>query len=393
MAKKKKRYFGTIEKLKTGWRMRVTVGYNEKGTPIRVPRFTTTKNAAQREKELAAFIDELEKTGYTAPSNLTFREFVETEWLVKHVPANLSYDTGHDYYEQIKRRIYPVLGGVALSKITTLQIVNLIDDLQKSGKRLEDSDNKRGVKDKPLSAHSIRNIYYALSSVLEVARKWRVISVNPAKGVDLPSRKKRAHTIYQGESLEQMYEALKTEPLQFQVMIYIAVVTGCREAELVALERKHIDELSNKILFEQTIIDVVGEGVRVVSDTKNSVFGKVDIPQWLTDLIIQYLQDVEPGEGAWAGHHFLFADETGKPKRPDSVYQRWRRFMERHHLPRIRFHDLRHTSATLLISQGEHIKVVQERLRHKSMITTADTYAHVLQETHKKAAESFKKPF
>ncbi|WP_311775719.1 tyrosine-type recombinase/integrase [Listeria booriae] len=59
----------------------------------------------------------------------------------------------------------------------------------------------------------------------------------------------------------------------------------------------------------------------------------------------------------------------------------------------IRFHDLRHTSATLLISQGEHIKVVQERLRHKSMITTADTYAHVLQETHKKAAESFKKPF
>ncbi|WP_277620200.1 tyrosine-type recombinase/integrase [Listeria cornellensis] len=58
-----------------------------------------------------------------------------------------------------------------------------------------------------------------------------------------------------------------------------------------------------------------------------------------------------------------------------------------------RFHDLRHTSATLLIAQGQHIKVVQERLRHKSMVTTADTHAHVLQETHKKAADSFKKPF
>ncbi|MBC1230495.1 site-specific integrase [Listeria booriae] len=390
---KKQRYFGNIEKLKTGWRMRVTVGYNENGTPIRRSKTTKTKSAAQREKELMAFIDDLEKNGYEAPQKLTLKEFVENEWLPKFATKSLSYDTRHDYHEHLKRRIYPVLGGTQLAKITTLQIVHLIDDLQKEGKRLEDKDNKRGIKDKPLSAHSIRNIYYALNSVLNVAKQWKVIMTNPAKDVNLPKRKKRPHTIYQGEGLDKMYEGLSKEPLQMQVLIYIAVVTGCREAELVALEEKHINVKENKIRFEQTIIDVVGEGVKVVQDTKNSVIGSVDIPQWLTDLIVEYLQDVESGTGKWEGHKFLFADIEGKPKRPDSIYQRWTRFTKRYSLPHIRFHDLRHTSATLLISQGEHIKVVQERLRHKSMITTADTYAHVLQETHKKAAESFKKPF
>ncbi|HBJ8545850.1 site-specific integrase [Listeria monocytogenes] len=393
MAQKKQRYFGTIEKLKTGWRMRVTVGYAANGTPTRIPRFTSTKNAAEREKELMRFIDELQKNGYVAPQNLVLREFVENEWLPKYASSQLSYDTMHDYHEHLKRRIYPVLGGVQISKITTLQIVNLIDGLQKSGKRLEDKSNNRGIKEKPLSAHSIRNIYYALNSVLSVALKWQVISSNPAKGVSLPSRKKRVPTIYQGDTLERMYEVLKKEPLQMQIMIYIAVVAGCREAELVALEAKHIDFKENRILFEQTIVDVVGEGVTVVLDTKNSVEGWVDIPQWLTDLITEYLTLTEPGTGEWAGYHFLFADETGKPKRPDSVYQRWVRFTKRYNLPHIRFHDLRHTSASLLISKGEPIKVVQERLRHKSMITTADTYAHILQETHRKAADSFEKPF
>lgn len=390
---KKQRYFGSIEKLKTGWRMSVTVGYNEKGNPIRVRRMTKSKSGAQREKELIAFIDELEKNGYEAPQKLTLKEFVENEWLPKYAVKNLSYDTRHDYHEHLKRRVYPVLGGTQLAKITTLQIVHLIDDLQKEGKRMEDKDNKRGIKDKPLSPHSIRNIYYALNSVLKVAKQWKVIMANPAKDVNLPKRKKRPHTIYQGEGLDKMYEGLMQEPLQMQVMINITLVTGCREAELVALEEKHIKVDENRIRFEQTIIDVVGEGVRVESGTKNNVEAYVDIPQWLTDLIVEYLQDVEPGTGKWAGHKFLFADLDGRPKRPDSIYQRWTRFTKRYKLPHIRFHDLRHTSATLLISQGEHIKVVQERLRHKSMVTTADTYAHVLQETHRKAADSFKKPF
>lgn len=381
----KKRYFGTIEKLKTGWRLRVTVGYNENGRPIRRSKMTKTKNAKEREKELNRFIDELEKNGYEAPSKLTFKEFVENEWLPKHAQRHLAYKTYNEYHSQIKRRLYPAIGGVQLDKISTIQIVNLIDKLQKPDSNL--------ITGKVLSARTIRNIYFALSSVLETAVEWKVLTANPAKGIKLPKTKKRPPTIYTPEDINNLDKALAKEPIQMQAMIYTALITGCREAELAALEWKHIDFIENEITFEQTAIMVVGEGVKIKPGTKNGETGKVDIPTWLSALLESYKPSSLPGTGEWTGHHFLFADQTGKPFRPDSYYQRWKRLTERHGLPSIRFHDLRHTSATLLLNSGLDIKVIQERLRHKSFNTTADIYSHVLKEKQQEAANTFKNPF
>lgn len=381
----KKRYFGSIEKLKTGWRLRVTVGYNENGRPIRRSKMTKTKNAKEREKELNRFIDDLEKNGYEAPSKLTFKEFVENEWLPKHAQRHLAYKTYNEYHSQIKRRLYPAIGGVQLDKISTIQIVNLIDKLQKPDSNL--------ITGEVLSARTIRHIYFALSSVLETAVEWKVLTANPAKGIKLPKIKKRPPTIYTPEDITQLDKALAKEPIQMQAMIYIALITGCREAELAALEWKHIDFIENEITFEQTAIMVVGEGVRIKPGTKNGETGKVDIPTWLSALLESYKPLSLPGTGEWTGHHFLFADPTGKPFRPDSYYQRWKRLTERHGLPSIRFHDLRHTSATLLLNNGLDIKVIQERLRHKSFNTTADIYSHVLKEKQQEAANTFKNPF
>lgn len=385
MMANKKRYFGSIEKLKTGWRLRVTVGYNENGRPIRRSKMTKTKNAKEREKELNRFIDDLEKNGYEAPSKLTFKEFVENEWLPKHAQRHLAYKTYNEYHSQIKRRLYPAIGGVQLDKISTIQIVNLIDNLQKPDSNL--------ITGEVLSARTIRHIYFALSSVLETAVEWKVLTANPAKGIKLPKIKKRPPTIYTPEDITQLDKALAKEPIQMQAMIYIALITGCREAELAALEWKHIDFIENEITFEQTAIMVVGEGVRIKPGTKNGETGKVDIPTWLSALLESYKPLSLPGTGEWTGHHFLFADPTGKPFRPDSYYQRWKRLTERHGLPSIRFHDLRHTSATLLLNNGLDIKVIQERLRHKSFNTTADIYSHVLKEKQQEAANTFKNPF
>ncbi|HAA3128503.1 tyrosine-type recombinase/integrase [Listeria seeligeri] len=381
----KKRYVGSIEKLKTGWRLRVTVGYNEKGTPIKRSKMTKTKSAKEREKELNRFIEELERNGYEAPSKLTFKEFVEKEWLPKHAQRHLAYKTYNEYYSQIKRRLYSEIGGIQLNKLSTLQIVNLIDKLQKPDANL--------VTGEVLSARTVRHIYFALSSVLETAVEWKVLTANPAKGIKLPKIKKRPPSIFTPENVAQLDRALAKEPIQMQAMIYIALVTGCREAELAALEWKHIDFVENEILFEQTAITIVGEGVSIKSETKNGETGRVDIPTWLSALLENYRPLTLPGTGDWAGHHFLFADSNGKPFRPDSYYQRWKRLIERHDLPSIRFHDLRHTSATLLLNSGLDIKVIQERLRHKSFNTTADIYSHVLKEKQQEAANTFKNPF
>ncbi|UOQ47253.1 tyrosine-type recombinase/integrase [Gracilibacillus caseinilyticus] len=90
----------------------------------------------------------------------------------------------------------------------------------------------------------------------------------------------------------------------------------------------------------------------------------------------------------WKNHLFLFSDEFGQPLRPDSISQWWIRFTETDKykeakLKRIRFHDLRHTSATLLIDKGVHAKVIQERFGHSKISNTMDVYGHILQDTAK----------
>lgn len=388
----KKRYFGTIEKLKTGWRLRVTVGYNENGRPIRRSKMTKTKNAREREKELNRFIDDLEKNGYEAPSKLTFKEFVENEWLPKHAQKHLAYNTWYSYYLWIKDRIYPIFESTQIEKITTMQVVNFMDKLQQEGTRRSKTNAS------PLSARSIRNIYKAFRSVLNTAVEWKIITNNPTDNIKLPKVKKIVPNVYNKHEQDLLFKALEKEnDLRWKCIVSIALVTGCREGELVALEKRHLDFNDSKIRFEQKIIEVKGSGVKLESGTKNEVIGYVSVPIWLMTLLKEYIAELDNyitvKELKWENNEFLFCNESGKPMRPDSISQRWIRFLKRYDLKSIRFHDLRHTSATWLINKGVPAKVVQERLRHKKYTTTLDMYSHLLEETDMKAANEFENPF
>lgn len=421
--------FGSLEKRGKKFRMRVTIGYNETGNPIRKSRMSKSTDKTSAKKELALFISELEANNYHTPEKITFKNFMYNEWLPKHAQKNLTYDTWHNYQITLEKRILPTIGSMQLDSIKTMHIVNIINDLQADDMRKDDKKGK-------LSANTIRNIYKALKSVLNTAVEWNILLKNPADGVKLPVAKRKKMSVYDEKEVADLYKALSEEEFEMQLLVTLALSTGAREGEIAALEFKHINFDSNEITFEHTIVEQKGIGVTLKETTKTGNDKTLSIPDELSRMLkkhyLEKSQDIifllmdhypdiidlklidaiqsnkitfkkitsimnkiklagtkEQIDWQFPNHFFLFSDKNGKPRRPDSLGKRWTRFLTRNDLKVIRFHDLRHTSATLLINAGVHSKVIQERLGHTKITTTMDIYGHVLKKADETAAKHF----
>ncbi|AIL68948.1 site-specific integrase [Listeria monocytogenes] len=378
---KKNRLVGTIEKRSpSSWRLRVTVDYDEAGNPIRKQRTTRTKRAEDREKELMAFINELESGDYLDIKSVLFQDFVK-EYMINHVEKNLQITSQELYTNIINVHILPSFARKKLGDISTMQVLRFFDDMEKTGK----------------SVYVRRNTLSTLRSIFTQAVKWKVIKHNPCDGVSPPRRPKKIQKVYNEADVSKLFKKLKTERIDWQVLVSIAVMTGAREGEIAGLEWKHIDLNKQTILFEQTIVEEKGVGVTVRSGLKGGKDKLVSIPDSLAALLAEYKEVRENEKSAaqeewtWSEHFFLFTNVNGKPIRTDSIYQRWIKFLEKNGLERIRFHDIRHTSASLLIAKGVHAKVIQERLGHADIGTTMNTYSHVFREADQSAADHFNK--
>ncbi|MED3802799.1 site-specific integrase [Lysinibacillus xylanilyticus] len=216
----------------------------------------------------------------------------------------------------------------------------------------------------------------------------------------MPKLKYEEGQAYNANQVKLLFERLNNcETAEKRLLVELAVVSAARQGELVAIEEKHLNTENNTLLIEQALVNLTGDRI-IVKETKGKRKRVVTIPSnIINDLVtlaaVKKYQLQEAGdEREWNEHFFLFSNEFGKPYRPDSISQWWDRFMKRNpDLPRIRFHDLRHTSATLLIHAGEHPKVIQSRLGHSNITTTMNTYGHLLQETDQRASSHFDKLF
>ncbi|EAE5878511.1 site-specific integrase [Listeria monocytogenes] len=376
---KKNRLVGSIEKRgPASWRMRVTVEYDEAGNPIRRQRATRTKRAEDREKELIAFINELESGEYIETSSTTFQDFTN-EYMANHVKKNLQVTSQELYSNIIRVHILPTFGRKKINEINTMQILRFLDGLENSGS----------------SVYVRRNVLSTLRSVFTQAVKWKVLKANPCDGISPPKKLKKVQKVYDEAEIALLFEKLKNERLDWRVLVSIAVMTGAREGEIAGLEWKHIDLDKQTIVFEQTIVEEKGVGVTVRPGLKGGKDKIVSIPDSLAALLSEYKKvrkiekEAAQEEWTWPDHFFLFSNINGKPIRTDSIYQRWIKFIEKNRLERIRFHDIRHTSASLLIAKGVHAKVIQERLGHADIGTTMNTYSHVFREADQSAASHF----
>ena len=185
------------------------------------------------------------------------------------------------------------------------------------------------------------------------------------------------------------------------MMVTLALTTGMRRGELLGLEWKHIDWKNGIISVEQSLVySLKGEVVVKEPKTRNSK-RKVALPPSVLEELRDYysfrIKERNNLKDAWKGckdrdgneRNFVFCHPDGTPFHHERPYLWFRNFIKRHGLRYIRFHDLRHTSATMLINKGVHAKIISERLGHGDIATTMNIYGHALRSADKAAAEKF----
>jgi len=334
----------------------------------------------QAEKRLAELLHELDTGMLVKPSKLTVGQYLD-QWLEGSRP-NIAPNTAQTYAWFIDRHIKPTIGQIHLTTLRPERLQRLYSEKLTSGRR----DGKGG-----LGSRSVRYIHTTIHKALKTAMKMGMIARNPADAVDIPKLERREMRVMTEIDLHIFLKYAGSTP--YFALFYTALFTGMRRSELLALRWSDLDLLlcqasvtrslhqlhNRELVFRQP---KTAKGRRLIALSPSTVavlkeHQTVQIEQRLA--VGMTLQDDD----------LVFSQPDGKPLLPDSITVAWRNLARRSGLKGIRLHDARHTHASLLLKQGVHPKIVQERLGHASIAITLDTYSHVAPGLQQQAANGF----
>lgn len=400
MTKRKRELTGTVEDLGNGkYKLRVLVGYYKNGNPNRKSKNVAAKNLRKAYALLDEWIEEFEDAGINNADllTITFGQFINQFW-EKEAKVNLEPKTFHNYKKHLENRFIDKFEYLPLRDIKPYMIKEIIIN----AKRINTKDPGRNS-EKPLSRFTKKQMLYAIGNVFMVAQEeYGLIKSNPTHSVKIPKEsgvKRNVQEPYSEEEINLMLTAAFTESDMVKAIVLTAFISGARQGEIVALEEKDIDFENQKIIFHQRISEVDSKSEIVLlpglknGDDKKEISG----PTFLFDALKVLIK--ENKKIRWKlnvkklDHYFIFdTKQDGTLPRGSYLYKKFKRFTKRHGLRHIRFHDIRHTSATYLLSNPEMTaKELQERLGHRDFNTTMNIYGHALKKQKDTATKSFEK--
>ena len=377
MAKKRANGEGSIRKRKDGrWEGRYTAGHNlETGKPIY--RNVLGKTQAEVKEKLKTAIQETQSLDFSKTGQYTVGQWMDV-WYENYAKIKVRPSSHQTYKGYIENHIKPNIGDIPLEKLTTLDLQRLYKTLLANGRvdRLESKGQPKG-----LSPKTVRNIHQILSSALKLAQEQRIILTNPAEGCALPKVEHGEMKTLPVEQLQSFLREAKDSGV-FE-LYYLELATGLRRGELLGLKWEDIDLEHGDLRVRRQIARINGKVVEAPLKTKNAYR---TLPLAEDTISILNEQKKKVGSSPW-----VFPSATGGPISPDSVLHMLHRVLKRAGLPQVRFHDLRHTFATLALQNGVDIKTVSGMLGHFSAGFTLDTYAHVTTSAQKAAANTMGK--
>jgi integrase len=306
------------------------------------------------------------------------------QWLRDYAAIHVAPRTRERYTEICRLNIIPSLGFLPLTRLEPQHIQDFYSRALKEGRK----DGKGG-----LSPRSVYHIHRILFEALKHAVKRGLLMRNPAEAVDPPRPGHREMTALTAEQLARFLEAARETP--YHILFYIAAYTGLRRSELLALQWQDID-LNLAVLSVLRTLHRLKSGEYVFGEPKSRRSRRqVDLSPSVAILLRKHREEQEATFSLLGmpltDSDLVFSGLDGQPISPDAVTKAFQRLSQRLGFRKLRFHDLRHTHATLLLQQGVHPKIVSERLGHSSVAITLDTYSHVLPGLQRAAAQRFDK--
>lgn len=374
MAKKRANGEGNIRKRSDGrWEGRYTAGYDPQ-TGKRIIKNVLGKTQAEVKAKLAKALEDSKELDIVRTDEYTVAEWLRL-WYELYAEPNVRPTTAASYRRNIELHVIPHIGDIKLNRLTSRELQKFYKDLLENG-RLREAQKE---KNPGLSNSTVRGIHMMLHNALDRAVRERLILRNPTEDCIIPKLEKKEMKILRPEDIKAYLAAAERRGVL--PMFYLELVSGVRKGELVALLWDDLDIEQRTIsVSKQALSRPGGEIVVNRPKTENSIRA-ISIPQEAVDLLVEEHQK-------HPDNPYMFpSPKTGEMYYPDSVVNLHKKLLQDAGLGHIRFHDLRHTFATMALQNGVDVKTVSAMLGHYDAGFTLRTYTHATRQMQEQAAE------
>lgn len=370
-----------IKRSKSSWTVVVDLGRDPVTGQRRRAWQSVKGSKREAERLLTQLLHQRDQGIDVLPGKISVADYLR-RWLEDYARPNTAPKTFRTYTDIVNRHLIPALGAIPLAKLRPAHIQAFYSQALKDGRL----DGKGGV-----SPRTVLRFHQILHVALRHARKWQVLASNPADDVEPPRVLRSELRLLPASDVRSLMDAADATP--YGCLVHLAVSTGMRLGELLGLPWSAVDLEARVLHVHQTLQWLTGQGFtfrepKTQGSRRQIALTPSSVQRLREHRRMQLEQRLLMGSG-YNDHDLVFTTALGTPIEPSNLRRTWLRIVKDAGLGHLRFHDLRHAHASLMLQQGVHPKIVSERLGHAGVGITLNVYSHVLPGLQQEAADQF----
>lgn len=351
------------------WEGRIVVGYHENGNPK--TKNVTAKTQAECKEKLQSLKEQCGRTTDHLKPDMPFGDWIDF-WYQNYSKPKIRPTTQECYENRIYNHIIPEIGKIPLCKLTQNDLQQFYARLKKGGRRRLTEFYGEGLSDR-----MVRSCHTSCRTALEKAVKEGLIPANPAIGCRLPPKKAKEMQVLTQEEIQRFL--IQAHEEGYYEFFLLELTTGMRRGEILGLQWKDVNFSTGELHIRRQVVKKGAQTLISKPKTKSSMRTLI-LPPDMLDILAEHKKNATC---EWV---FPSPVKEGDPRNPASLYSKFQKILQRAQCKKVRFHDLRHTFATMALENGMDIKTLSAMIGHISAETTLNIYSHITDTMQKQAA-------